>query len=192
MPGSAPAMCEDRSANGHVPNPTSEVSEVLGRGQIGQEGHVLHEKVLLGGTMRALPCPNEQRGWQRQHTPSLSVDRRPSLKTLSLSSQPASGGHHFVERALFERERDVFIAAVLSDGMPGLGGTELNSVSVLRPNTRRSRGRADLFDVREDLCLRALDLNLAEHRQGDASENGDDRDHDEQFDEGEGGLSFGR
>ena len=48
MPGSAPAMCEDRSANGHVPNPTSEVSEVLGSGQVGQEGQVLHEKVLLG------------------------------------------------------------------------------------------------------------------------------------------------
>ena len=46
--GSALAMCEDRSANGHVPNPTSEVSEVLGSGQVGQEGQVLHETVLLG------------------------------------------------------------------------------------------------------------------------------------------------
>ena len=47
MVGSAPAMCEDRYANGHVPNPTSEVSDVLGSGQVGQEGQVLHETVLL-------------------------------------------------------------------------------------------------------------------------------------------------
>ena len=34
--------------------------------------------------MQAFPCSEEQRGWQRQYTPSLSVDRGPGLKTVPL------------------------------------------------------------------------------------------------------------
>ena len=56
----------------------------------------------------------------------------------------------------------------------------------------KAAGRSDLLDVRQHLRLRAFDLDLAEHWQCDASEDGDDRDHDEQFDERECGLSFGR
>ena len=138
MPGSASATCEDSPVNGPVPNPISEVSEVLGSGQVGQEGQVLHETVLLVSTMQALSRSKEQRGWQRQHTPSLSVEGGPGLKTIPHPLQPASAGHHFVECALFEWKRDTFVAAVLSDLMPGLGGKEIDRVSILCPNARRS------------------------------------------------------
>ena len=49
-------------------------------------------------------------------------------------------------------------------------------------------GKTELFGVGESLGLLAPNFDLAKNGKGDAREDGDDRDDDEKFDQGEGAL----